>query len=187
MVGYILMKTQAARNLFEARDYESARAQIDMAVVASEELYGDAREAILALRAAESASDLMQALGDYVAHFEQLSGIQTRIESRGAAPTQLPPSVNIQLLRIVQEALTNVRKHAGARSVKIGVEWDEGLLRVCTEDDGKGFDPTHADGDDRPRFGLRTMQERANMIGGEVQVQSSAGSGTKVIVQVPLG
>jgi signal transduction histidine kinase len=105
------------------------------------------------------------------------------------AQLALPAETELQLLRIVQEALSNVRKHASASAVQVRV-WNGGpLLEVTVSDDGRGFEfepvrPGGADG--RPHFGLSTMRERAEAIGAEFAVESCPGAGTRVTVRLAV-
>jgi signal transduction histidine kinase len=84
---------------------------------------------------------------------------------------------------IIQEALTNVRKHSGAGSAKVIFAPSNGSLQVTIEDDGRGFDP-EATSDNRG-FGLRAMRGRAEALGARLEVNSTPGKGTMVSIQVP--
>lgn len=95
----------------------------------------------------------------------------------------LGETVETQLQRIIQEALTNIRKHAGARSAKVIFALDDGQVKVTIEDDGRGFDP--AEIKDREGFGLRAMRGRAEAMRALFHVNSSPGKGTQVIIHVP--
>jgi two-component system nitrate/nitrite sensor histidine kinase NarX len=94
----------------------------------------------------------------------------------------------VQVIRVIQEALTNVRKHARAGSARIRVASGEpgGMLTIVIEDDGRGFDPggtaVHRDGG----FGVQTMRERIELVGGTLRVDSAPGRGTRVMAMVPL-
>ena len=95
----------------------------------------------------------------------------------------LPPEVGVELLRVLREALTNVRRHSRAGRVEVRL-WTEGETMVAeVADDGRGFDPAAA----RGGVGLVGMRERAEAVGGELEVSSRPGDGTKVTVRVPLG
>jgi signal transduction histidine kinase len=91
------------------------------------------------------------------------------------------------LLRIVQEALANVRKHAGARQVEVRIGAIPEGIEVVVADDGRGFDPgrDRASGDRMPHFGLATMRERAESVGGTLEVVSAHEEGTRVTVRLP--
>ncbi|MDQ4127161.1 MAG: PAS domain-containing protein [Actinomycetota bacterium] len=94
-----------------------------------------------------------------------------------------PPEVGVELLRILQEALTNARRHSGARHVEVRLQTEGGTLLAEVADDGRGFDSVAA----RRGVGLVGMRERVEAVGGEIEVTSQPGEGTKVTVRVPLG
>ena len=100
----------------------------------------------------------------------------------------LPEAVQHVLYRIGQEALNNVGKHAGATTVEIGLRQDEGALRLAVRDDGRGFHTPErlVDLARRDHFGLLGAVERAEMVGGRLDVVSAPGDGTTVTVVVPL-
>jgi signal transduction histidine kinase len=91
----------------------------------------------------------------------------------------------VQLIRIIHEALTNVFKHAEARSGVVSFDRDAGYARISIEDNGKGFvmEPTK---NNHLHFGLKTMRERAEGVGGKLAIESALGKGTKVVVTLPL-
>jgi signal transduction histidine kinase len=107
------------------------------------------------------------------------------IASHGPVQERLPPHVEAAVFRAVQEALTNVARHAQARGVALLVERTRGRLQVAVEDDGVGFMPD-ATGAMRGQWGLLGMQERLAALGGEVQLESQPGRGTTVLMRVPL-
>jgi signal transduction histidine kinase len=99
------------------------------------------------------------------------------------------PAVALQVLRIVQEALSNVRKHAGtaaAATVTVGRDGD-GRLAIEVADDGRGFDPAAPAPAGSPRFGLLMMRERAESVGGRLEVATAPGGGTRLRLEVPSG
>jgi signal transduction histidine kinase/ligand-binding sensor domain-containing protein len=95
----------------------------------------------------------------------------------------LAPEMEINMYRIVQEALNNVMKHAGASEVIVGIKRDQDGILISVHDNGKGFD---VDGLELPDFGLAGMRERAKVLGGSVELRSSPGKGTRVTLHVPL-
>lgn len=146
-----------------------------------EDAYRDVREAILGLRESSRPDrTLLESLDIYIDKFSRQSRIDTQLDHEG--DLVLPPQCEVQVLRIIQEALTNVRKHSGARSAAVRVESRPSETRITVTDDGVGFDParTGADG-----FGLHTMRERAESVNGRLAVESAPGGGTRVIVALP--
>jgi signal transduction histidine kinase len=90
------------------------------------------------------------------------------------------------MFRILQEALTNVAKHAAASRVQVRLEEEGALVRMIVRDDGRGFDPVVQDRASRPTWGLLNMAERARMINGTCCVESTPGQGTVVVVEAAL-
>ena len=130
------------------------------------------------------------ALQTYVEQWTKRYGVEGEIEITGLASGQpLPTEVSTALYRITQEALTNVAKHAGASQVSVVVEKPDHEVRLIVEDNGRGFDLEGASQRIRAerRLGLASMRERAALVGGTLDVESSPGRGTTVYVRVPLG
>ena len=106
--------------------------------------------------------------------------LEVEIEVRDLPPT-LPAAVELAALRIVQEAVTNVRRHADARSCRVTLSCESGHLEVLIEDDGRGISPGHLRG-----VGLRSLEERALELGGQSHIGSLTGGGTRVTVLLPI-
>jgi signal transduction histidine kinase len=131
---------------------------------------------------------LAPALERYLQGIATGSGLRIRTSLAGLQAMRLPPSVEIALFRIVQEAMTNVVKHAQAHNVHVGAEhWGEALV-LFIEEDGQGFDVAKArrDRTQSMGLGLLSMEERATLLGGTLVVQSSPGRGTSLVVEIPL-
>src|SRR5919201_6826784 len=133
-------------------------------------------------RPAACASSSFRRCRTLAASFAEQSGIAVDFEA-ALADERLPEEVETALYRIVQESLTNVVKHAGARRVSILLARKNGAVKAVVEDDGRGFDTgaPPADG-----FGLVGMRERLALIGGRLQVESGGEKGTTVAAEVPL-
>jgi signal transduction histidine kinase len=110
------------------------------------------------------------------------TGLGVDVESR-LRDERLPNEVETVLYRIVQEALTNVVKHAHARHVSVLLARKDGSVTAIVEDDGRGFSPDRAAGDG---LGLVGMRERVGLVGGRLVVESSDGGGTTLVAEVPL-
>ncbi|MFZ5918757.1 MAG: GAF domain-containing sensor histidine kinase [Chloroflexota bacterium] len=148
--------------------------------------YMDVREAIDGLRlTVEHRGGLPAALEEYVADFEIRTGIGTVLEIEGNE-SPLPAEMELQLLRIVQEALTNARKHAAASRVSVRLQYAEDgrKLMLTVADDGRGFDPALPRG--RGHLGMNTMRERAQSQGGDLMVVTGPNQGTRITVALPL-
>lgn len=143
----------------------------------------DVRENILSLRTTlAGGTSLARALQEYVQEFGVQTETETHFVNALAEQPRLSPLAEVQLVRIVQEALTNVRKHARAQHVEVRLFQEEKGLALTIADDGVGF---RANGDDR-HFGLQTMVERADSVGGSLNVRSTPQQGTEVRLWLPL-
>jgi len=115
--------------------------------------------------------------------FGQRSGLRVTFSAAAGLPTALPPRQQIELLRIVQEALTNVRKHADATVTRVRADIRGRDMTVAISDNGRGFDPATAS--DRG-LGLQGMEERARLLGGSLHVTTEPQGGTTIEVTIPL-
>jgi signal transduction histidine kinase len=187
VLGYINTQTLAVRKLLSAGRTEAAREELAAMEAAARDVYGDIREAILGLRVALPREGLVAGVRQYVDGYRAMTGADISIETRGELDdVVLTSSAEIQLVRIVQEALSNMRKHAGAAHGRILVSAEDGVLEVSVSDDGRGFDPGATTARGWPRFGLQTMRERALAVGGLLEIDSSPGRGTTVSVRIPV-
>jgi signal transduction histidine kinase len=157
----------------------------------SERMTAGARYLALELRPPEL-DDLgfESAVQTYVAEWGARYGVAADVAVTGALRERpLTAEAGSTLYRIVQEALTNVAKHAAARQVSVLVDKPDGEVRLIVEDDGRGFDveATHARAREERRLGLAGMRERASLVGGTVAVESSPGGGTTLYVRLPVG
>lgn len=130
---------------------------------------------------------VLPALRRYIDQYERENGIPVKMEVKGRR-RRFDPSVEVTIYRIIQEALTNVRRHAQARQVIIRFEISQGEVRGVVEDNGKGFDPVGfltRDGV-TGHLGLLGMRERAVLLGGTLDVKSKSGEGTAISFKVPV-
>jgi signal transduction histidine kinase len=137
--------------------------------------------------AGKTGERLPSLLRDYTEQFRQMHSLP--VEMRIAASVEnleLPAETEVQLVRIVQEALTNIRKHARASRAEVRLSNGGPNLEIIISDDGQGFDPETARAAHRPHFGLSTMRERAEAIGAEFLLESQPGRGTQIAVHLPL-
>jgi nitrate/nitrite-specific signal transduction histidine kinase len=191
VLGYVNTKAQAVQELLKGQQVERAAQHVGQLGEAARAAYADVREGILGLRTSIGPQrSLLQGLQEYVERWREQSGIDAKliVEPPDGRLDALNPGAELQLLRIVQEALTNVRKHAGASTVQVRLAETPGGVEAVVQDDGRGFDPHRARGrgnDALPHFGLATMRERAESVGGALEITSSPGSGTRVLVRTP--
>jgi PAS domain S-box-containing protein len=129
---------------------------------------------------------LRAALTNYVQEWSNRVGVSAKLHTSGLLDDRLPSDAETALYRIAQEALTNVAKHARAEHVDVILERRADTVLLIIEDDGVGFDPAAAGGAGQG-FGLVGMQERAGLVGAMLEVESSAGKGTTVLVRMAAG
>jgi signal transduction histidine kinase len=129
--------------------------------------------------------DLYKALSLSANRIASGAGISVDVETKGHV-RPLPEVIEETLLRIGQEAVTNTVKHAGAKTIKINVEFGSQNIALQIVDDGKGFDPDGCAGPNDGHFGLLGMAERAKRLGGLIAITSSPGTGTFIRVELPV-
>ncbi len=188
VLGYVNTKAQAAQALLRNGQDDRAAEQIGQLAEAARAAYAEVREGILGLRTSLGGErGFLGTLRDYLERWQVQSGVAVELDGPPdrAEPLPLAPQAEVQLLRIVQEALANIRKHAGATRARIRLGEDDGWIEAVIEDDGAGFAPEELGRTAFPRFGLATMRERAEAAGGTFAVSSAPGQGTRLEIRVP--
>ena len=189
VLAYVNVKTGAVRRLLQLDRRTEAARELEGLEEAAREVYADVREGILGLSViTQDGEGFLAALHRYVERFSQQAEMPVAfsVELREEELASLGQASEVQLIRVVQEALSNVRKHASARAAQVHFSRrNDGLLLTIT-DDGRGFDPGSLSRSESPRFGLQTMRERVESLGGSFLIQSAPGQGTTVRVQVPF-
>lgn len=185
VLGYVNTKVQAADQYLRRGKIDEASEQLQQLAVSARQAYSDVREAIVGLRTLPGSSRaLAEVLAEFLDLWKEQSGVDTRLTID--ANLRLQTTVELQLVRIIQESLTNVRKHAHATTATVDVAAHGGELAVTISDDGRGFTPGAVARGEFPRFGLTTMRERAKSIGGTLDIDSAPGQGTTVRFTMPL-
>ena len=181
-LGWLSIKTEMLEEDLQDGQIERANTEIkEIRNVVRDASY-DVRESIDGLRTHPAGNFTVSATA-WIAEFRQRSGLETTFHARDIE-RQLPPLVESELLRILQEALTNVRKHAKAQQVQVDLDVKNNFVTLRIEDDGAGFvyDPALRS----QHFGLSIMRERAERLGGSFDVQSVPGKGTAILAQLPI-
>ena len=180
-------------NLIEAERSFGRNASVETKTLLSElfqmvdEAYQNLRESIFGLRALalKNHVGLVAALGDYLKDFSEVRKIPVKLEVDHPEMINFSSQVEIQLIRIIHEALTNIVKHAQATQGKITIENNDEAAHIIIEDDGRGF-IANKTSETSLRFGLETMKDRAKSVGGKLSVNSAPGQGTRVTIRLPL-
>ena len=186
----IVMNLEAVEEI-EPPASETARRHLEGARQAARESLTEARRLVWALRPESlDRRSLVEALQGLSDRWAQETGVSVRANATGT-PRGLPPETEVALLRVAQEALGNVRKHAGARRAALTLSYMDDLVVLDILDDGAGFDPcvprAGVGAGDSGGFGLRSMRERVEILGGRFSVDSSPGNGTSLTVELPTG
>lgn len=185
-LAFINLQAQAACAMIESDQADQAEATIQRLAEITRQIQTDVRESISFLGATNFENGgFLEAFSQTVARFTQMTGIQVEMHLPSSIHMDnLDPTIQVQLLRIMQEALTNIRKHACANRAWVNLVLDSGKIELTIEDDGIGFEPGKLV-DDSGSFGLRIMRERTEEIGGELQISAVPGGGTRIELQVP--
>jgi len=166
--------------------WEDVLRQMDMVQSSTRQVLSNLRQLLHDLRGEDQFRDgFVDALGILITRFEEKTLITIELDVKPGWPESLTPPASLNLYRIIEEALSNVRMHSGARSVRIVLEpQSDHELSLVVGDDGRGVDTDAS----RP-VGLGTvgMRERALFLGGELRIESEAGVGTKVLAIFPKG
>jgi signal transduction histidine kinase len=188
VLGYVNTKAQAAHEFLRADDTWAADRQLKELIIAAQEAYTDAREVINGLRMNGVHERGMAGLAEeYVERFRRQSGVAAALVVRPSWDDgALPATAKVQSLRIIQEALTNARKHANASHVGVILEKRNNAALIQVKDDGCGFMLSRLLRPDFSRYGLRTMRERAQAVGGTLRIESAPGQGTCIKATLPL-
>jgi len=190
VLAYVSMQAQAIAKQVKDGDVGTADDQLRRLAEAAQEAHRDVRESIFSLKAGPTGEwSFLDMLTRHVTLFGQQSGIATEIAIQpGLTEEGFAPGAGVQLLRVVQEALTNARKHSGAARVRVSVTREGTENVVVVEDDGVGFDISQQ-GADRAsgHYGLSLMEERMAEIGGHVTIESSPGTGTRIVFRAADG
>ncbi|MBN1428603.1 MAG: sensor histidine kinase [Anaerolineae bacterium] len=171
-------------------DLAAAQKHIERARIAARESLADARRMVWALQpeSLERAS-LVEAIGRLIDRWSEESSIRAGVTITGLAHP-LPPEIEVTLLRAAQEALANIRKHAQAHEVTLTLSYMDDLVALDVHDDGQGFAPELAQAQPNDGhtggFGLRSMRERVEALGGTFSVESASGEGATVAISLPV-
>ena len=187
VLGYLNMKLHTTQKLVCSGKTVQAIEELKHLEQVSAQAYDQVRDVIFDLRVTPFLDhNLITSLEKYVEEYGQRSRIEMTVNKEQWTNPTLAPEVQLQVMCILQEALANVRKHAEAQHVWVTAKSDQTEACVHLRDDGRGFEiaKSRHQGDFR-RWGLQTMAERAETIGGVLRICSEVGRGTQVEVCFP--
>ncbi len=209
VMGYVNVQAQAVQELLAQNKSAPAQVALKQLLEAAQNAHTDVRRYILGIRAdpyppaGAAPADFRGTLEQYLGDIERHYGLQVRVSLPEEDTLDIPlaPEVSTQLLRIIQEALTNIRKHAGVDTARLFFFIDTQQVQAVIEDEGTGFEsqelearsqeadesltPSPQPPTPNHHFGLQIMRERAEKIGGSLEVRSTPGEGTRVVARMP--
>ncbi len=188
VLGYVGIQAQTACKWMQDGNIDKADSLLKRLVEVAKDAHADVRESILNLRSVSGQEwSFAPSLKQYLVSFQANYGIRTELSfSDKVVENTIDSSAGVQLLRVIQEAMTNARKHSRAQTIKIALEQDKNRCHISIADDGCGFDVSGFDQNAGNHFGLVFMQERMAQIGGNLKIDSKLGIGTVVTLSVPL-
>jgi two-component system nitrate/nitrite sensor histidine kinase NarX len=183
----ILLRLRTLKDLLRRDNTAAVEIELQRLEAICSTAHNEARDVLVGLRVGTQNEPFSQSLAELTSSFAEIAGVDSRLEmERNArfAADFLPLTVTLQLSQIVREALSNIRKHAAAKTVVVRLQLDaESDLVVSIIDDGRGFDARN------PRttahLGQTVMRERADMIGASLRLESELGAGTSVVITLP--
>ncbi|MGO4157299.1 type IV pili methyl-accepting chemotaxis transducer N-terminal domain-containing protein [Cupriavidus sp. YAF13] len=184
-LNYLNLQVQVLEDAVSRNDMDETRAIVPLLRCGVEESYQDVRELLLNFRSKLAHGELRQAVEDTVARFRRQSSTELALvfnDAQGGPPLQ--PEQQLQVLFILQEALSNVRKHARAAYASVIVR-NGRTFSMIVEDDGDGFDPAEPAADDQSHVGLHIMRERAARLSATLRIVAERGTGTRVELILP--
>jgi len=182
-LSFLKIQAQLLRSAIQKQQPEKIEATLNELDEGLRESIGDVRELLVHFRTRANQDDIGSALQQTLQKFEHQTGVPTRLQIEGDG-LQLPPDVQVQVLHVLQEALSNVRKHAGASHVSLDVHKGPSW-RFVVRDNGQGFDVGASR--EEVHVGTKIMRERAERIGATVSIDSRPGHGTAVSLILPPG
>lgn len=186
VLGYVSFQADAARKLYQDGHSQEADRQLSRLSATMQEAHADVREFILNLRASpDLQQQLAPTLTQYLEHFSMQFEIQTFLLGAEILNTaDLNPESRLHIFRIIQEAISNARRHAHARQIEVNIQTKANFLTITVADNGCGFNPSQLPAGNR--CGLDFMRERAAQLGGRIQIHSEPGAGTRIELEIPL-
>ena len=183
-LGYLGMQAERLERLAARGETDRLPAELHDLREVIANAYLEVRETIDGLRlTVDGPGGFGEALAAHIADFTRRTGLPVECSGTESLP-DLPPDVALHLLRITQEALTNIRRHANASHAWVNVARQNGSLELTVADDGRGFENDSPF--DRQHVGLASMRERVRSLDGQITVATSPGQGTRVTARVPL-
>ena len=186
-LGYLKVRASITDDLLSSGQIDQAQESLLELKKTTQFLYTDVREDIFNLRTAVTdRTGFFSTLQDYLADYRTHYGLNVHLVIDDEFSDEFSDEAASQLLRIIQEALSNVRRHSDASQVIIRCVVDEDQVCISISDNGRGFYPSQVAKEGKQSYGLQIMRERAESVGGSLQLGSQPGKGTQISVRIPI-
>jgi two-component system, NarL family, nitrate/nitrite sensor histidine kinase NarX len=183
-LAFLNLQVQMLRKSLAASRADDTARIVEEIQAGVQESYADVRELLVHFRTRMGEGDIEHSIRTLLTKFQHQTGIVTELHASGAT-VPLAPDDQLQAMHILQEAMSNVRKHSRATRVEVELKRGPGYTFVV-RDNGRGFDPARSPDASADHVGLRIMRERAARIGGTFTVRSRPGEGTEVVLSLPV-
>jgi PAS domain S-box-containing protein len=182
-LGYLNLKIGMTYTMLASDRVDAAKANLQELKQVISETYTDVREEIFNLRAKLlSGLSFMEMLDRYIDKYRRFYNLDIQLAQEAEATLfEFPAEVSSQLIRTIQEALINIRKHAHVETATIRLSQEDDHIQISIEDKGQGFDPSQA-AEKTSSFGLQIMRERVESVGGSLKINTAPGQGTQIIL-----
>ena len=187
VLGLFNLKSQVIQTLLSSAETAKVMAELKEMENISAKAYADVRDSISGLRMTSSLEqELTDMVGAYALDFSKRNHLKVDIDLSHWTDPFLTAETQMQILRILQETMTNIRRHARANRMQIVFVTDESSARISIRDNGCGFDQKMISRKNNDHFGMQSMQERAESVGAVLEVVSVPGEGTEVRIDLPI-
>jgi signal transduction histidine kinase len=184
-LGYLNLKARQVSDYVSSQNTVKALTELNDIRKVVQDTYEDIRESIDQLSAETRSLPMIPAMANYIREFGNNNALKVSFNYPRPFP-ELSPVAELQLFRIAQEALTNVRRHAQATEVEVKVENSKGSIEMLVRDNGRGFILDDLEEKPPGYHGLNIVKERAVMLGGTLDISTAPGEGTALTVSLPL-
>ena len=183
-LSYLTVKTDSVSRMLNDNKVSQAISGMEDMRRAVDETYKAVRESLDQLSVEVGTVPFTVAVEDYLKQFEDANGVHASLDTQGTTPS-LSTVDELQILRIIQESLVNIRKYANAENVSVTLKNIPGGVELTVKDDGEGFDTAVVSGDGIGHHGLKVMAERAESLGGTFTISAAPNQGTEIRVFLP--
>lgn len=194
LLAYSMMKMDRIEILIHSQRYDEAQQELENVRGACNDAYSDVREIVSELRPENlQERNFLAIIQSLLNRFADSAHIEKQIEIENidsdpqTIETYFLPETRVQLIRVFQEALSNIRKHAEATKIHVRIALEDSSLplSLTISDNGRGFNPANLIAKSH-HFGLSSMRERIEELGGQLDIESQHGQGTKIIISLPV-